>query len=398
MTDPGSPRDRYERQGQEKWYDRTLYQLLLLLGGTALFVLGLGLILDWYIAPQSSTQKKDLVQALGFITAGVAGAAGILFTWRGQRLAREAQEETRKSTQEQLELARQSQAQNQKATQAQLDNAQEEQRLVRQGQITERFNRALDQLGQTDAEGNPRFGMRLGAIYALERIARDSPERDYAMVMEVLASYVRENAPWPPKKDATPTSASSGAATPNETAEKTTALHPEPVRVDVQASLNVLGRRDDSVSNTARLRLDLRNTNLSRIELFEADLSNASFHNADLSNATIVKADLSGADFLGADLYGAKLVGADLSGADFLGAHLHGTWLYRAKLEGVTNLTQEQLNWTIADAATTQPPEGLDPPASWSKGHEEQTNTIIERLTELQTTGRPQNSSTSPDE
>jgi hypothetical protein len=45
----------------------------------------------------------------------VAGAIGIVFTWRGQRFAREAQEE------------------GQRNTQAQLTNAQEELRLTRQG-------------------------------------------------------------------------------------------------------------------------------------------------------------------------------------------------------------------------------------------------------------------------
>ena len=47
----------------------------------------------------------------------------------------------------------------------------------REGQITERFTRAIDQLGATDDADNPRLEIRLGAIYALERIAGDSPAR-----------------------------------------------------------------------------------------------------------------------------------------------------------------------------------------------------------------------------
>jgi type VI protein secretion system component VasK len=138
MTDPQPPSEGGKPQG-EKWYERTRYQVLLFTVGIALFVLVGGLILDWYIAPKTSGQKKDLVQALGLITAGVAGAVGIYFTWRGQRQARLAQEENQRSTQEQVRLTRQSQEQNQQATQAQLENAQEELRLTRQGQITERF-------------------------------------------------------------------------------------------------------------------------------------------------------------------------------------------------------------------------------------------------------------------
>jgi hypothetical protein len=135
MTDPKTPSERDskrdEPQEQEaKWYERTPYQVLLFAVGIALFVLIGGLILNWYINPHTSGQKKDLVQALGLITAGVAGAVGIFFTWRGQHQTREAQEE------------------NQRNTQALLRHAQEELSLTRQGQITERFTRAVEQLGQ----------------------------------------------------------------------------------------------------------------------------------------------------------------------------------------------------------------------------------------------------------
>ena len=41
--------------------------------------------------------------------------------------------------------------------------------VSREGQITERFTRAIDQLGSAHPE------VRLGGIYALERTAKDSP-------------------------------------------------------------------------------------------------------------------------------------------------------------------------------------------------------------------------------
>src|SRR5829696_2981635 len=66
--------------------------------------------------------------------------------------------------------------------------------ITQDQQVTERFTRAIDQLGATDDKtGNPRLEVRLGGIYALERIARDSPKRDYSTIMEVLTAYVREN-------------------------------------------------------------------------------------------------------------------------------------------------------------------------------------------------------------
>lgn len=54
---------------------------------------------------------------------------------------------------------------------------------AREGQITERFTRAVDQLG------NDKLEIRLGGIHALERIA-DESNRDYWPIMEILTAYI----------------------------------------------------------------------------------------------------------------------------------------------------------------------------------------------------------------
>jgi hypothetical protein len=59
--------------------------------------------------------------------------------------------------------------------------------LNRVGQLTDRFTKAIEQLGHQELD------VRLGGIYALERIARDS-EKDHPQVMEVLTGYIREHA------------------------------------------------------------------------------------------------------------------------------------------------------------------------------------------------------------
>ena len=43
--------------------------------------------------------------------------------------------------------------------------------------------------------GNEKIEVRLGGIYTLERISRESPD-DYWVVMETLAAFVREHARW----------------------------------------------------------------------------------------------------------------------------------------------------------------------------------------------------------
>jgi len=60
--------------------------------------------------------------------------------------------------------------------------------VSREDQITERFTRAIEQLGNEES-----MAVRLGGIYALERIAKDS-EKDHWIAMEVLTAYVREKA------------------------------------------------------------------------------------------------------------------------------------------------------------------------------------------------------------
>ncbi|MGA8339697.1 MAG: hypothetical protein WB761_33485, partial [Solirubrobacteraceae bacterium] len=57
-------------------------------------------------------------------------------------------------------------------------------------QQNERFMRAIDQLG------HPALDVRLGGIYSLERLAQESPE-DHGPIIEILAAFVREHAPWP---------------------------------------------------------------------------------------------------------------------------------------------------------------------------------------------------------
>jgi hypothetical protein len=381
---------------ESRTWSKALLHVFMFVGGLAIYLL-IGYILwrllDNYIQPRSSTEKKDLVQALGLIMAGVAGAIGIYFTWRGQRL-----------TQESLESTRQ---------------------LTREGQITERFTRAIDQLGATDNDGHKSLEIRLGGIYALERIAKESPE-DHWPIMEILTTYVREHAPWNPEVESSKEGAIEDIL-PEE--------HPLP-DPDIQAILTVIGRRIRYLGHGEPAPLDLRGTglrrssglrqaHLERANLQGADLSeanlqgaflretdltgaklwNTNLREADLSRARLSHANLKGAylararlpqanliggllegahlfqaDLLGADLTDAILVGANLGSADLRvanlrranlskanleSAHLRDAGLQGAVLRGAT-LSQEQIATAHGDR-NTQPPEHLEAPASWSK-------------------------------
>jgi hypothetical protein len=56
-------------------------------------------------------------------------------------------------------------------------------RTAEQGHITDRFTAAVEQFG------SDKMAVRLGAIYALERISKDS-RRDHWTIMETLTAYV----------------------------------------------------------------------------------------------------------------------------------------------------------------------------------------------------------------
>lgn len=142
--------------------------------------------------------------------------------------------------------------------------------LAQQGQITDRFTKAIEQLGSVrdaaDGKKEANLELRLGGIYALERIASDSP-RDRRVVVEVLVTYVRENALWR-----------------GEQAAPAEAPPPPRLRADIQTALSALRRQSTKEA-------------------------------LDLSGA-----DLSGADLTGVNLTGTNLIGADLRGADLSGA------------------------------------------------------------------------------
>ena len=65
--------------------------------------------------------------------------------------------------------------------------------IAEQGQITERFIRAIDQPGASE-NGAPKLEIRAGAIHSLERIATESP-RDRRAILEILMAYLREHSP-----------------------------------------------------------------------------------------------------------------------------------------------------------------------------------------------------------
>ena len=186
--------------------------------------------------------------------------------------------------------------------------------IMEQGHITDRYTKAIEQLGKLDGD-KPNIEIRLGAIYALERIAHDSP-RDHWTIMEVLTAYVRQNSPAAPK---------------GEPPEKPP---PEKPRTDIQAILTVLGRR---------LVGPKREHPHQRLDLFSSHLQGAVLIKANLQGAVLSGANLQRADLTKANLQSAFLEETNLQSADLREANLQGAILIKADLQNAQGLTPDQI-------------------------------------------------------
>lgn len=180
--------------------------------------------------------------------------------------------------------------------------------VAEQGQLTDRFTKAVDQL---DRAGGDHLQARLGGIYALERLARDSP-RDQPTVIEALSAFIRSTTPRP--RSASVPGAYDAC--------------PDGTKTDVQAALTVLGRRNSHHDGASRI--DLRSTCLPGADLHAADftaadLTHANLYRADLTRANLARANLTDADLLSADLTRANLTGADLTRTYLVGTNLTET-------------------------------------------------------------------------
>ncbi|HEY2010710.1 MAG TPA: pentapeptide repeat-containing protein [Rhizomicrobium sp.] len=176
--------------------------------------------------------------------------------------------------------------------------------ISRETHYTDIFTTAVEQLGATrEVVGPPHrteanLEVRLGAIYALERIAKDS-ERDHWPIMEVLSAYIRNEQ-----------NTGAAIAAPEEAMEIsgfTWTIDIKPIRVDVQAAINVIGRRPKLRMMHERgsgLKLDLSGANLQKAQF------SGEFRGADFQSSNMTKARFSDCDLVGSELQFSTLTGA----------------------------------------------------------------------------------------
>jgi hypothetical protein len=221
--------------------------------------------------------------------------------------------------------------------------------LTRQGQLTDRYSNAVAQLGSDSID------VRLGGIYALESLMRDSPI-DQPTIVEVLAAYIRDHVDNRAISNRVPQPSNPGDL------QRPT---------DVLAAFTVLGRRDtrfdpprNSVANLPPPppAVDLSFANLSDLDLTQVNLAGFDLNLANLSDTDLPGANLSGANLASSNFSGAYLADANLTcafapGADFDGAradhvNLSEAWLTGASFVGA-DLTGANLHGAINAVLST---------------------------------------------
>lgn len=342
--------------GQEHLRSVALLATPLVLGVVALM-----LAADWYVDPKTPAQRTNILTLCAQIAGGMLLLMGLSYTAKNFRLNRE-------------------------------------------GQITERFTRAIDQLGSDED------AICLGGIYALERIARDSPT-DRNHIYDIFGSFLRLRAMRPAISQAEEDFHADNF-NPDDDYGIQYVPGGEGPSVVVQAVISVLGRRHtydlsprrqlnlrsvnlQSVdlsglwlesmllnyadfrkalfdqtrivgcdleranferTDISKLRIEdslIRHTNFSNVECYFGDLSNITFDSCDFREATINSTNLAWTRYIVCILHDADLGGCNLSDAKLINtvpyrvnltsAVLDRCQLYGADLRTVEGLTAEQL-------------------------------------------------------
>ena len=207
-----------------------------------------------------------------------------------------------------------------KVAERQAATAQRQSETAQRGLLNERYQKGAEMLG------GEVLAVRLGGIYALARLAREHPGDYHTQIMNLFYAFVRN----PPAMD----------------------THHRKLREDIQEVMTAICSRSDSQIEAEKgecCPLDLSGADLEGLDLVRATMKKIVASSGATTPANLNSAFLVGANLRGAHLTGASLVGAYLTDADLDSAFLVGTNLTDADMSGCNNLTQEQIDYAIAE-------------------------------------------------
>ncbi|MDB5158536.1 MAG: Pentapeptide repeat family protein [Mucilaginibacter sp.] len=247
-------------------------------------------------------------------------------------------------------------------TWSQLSETRESISISQQVFLTDRYSKAIDQLGSS----NPQI--RLGGIFSLEKLASSSKEY-ISVVNNVLATYIRQKS--------------------NDTSTYTFE--------EIQAAVGIISFRETNrdylidndhgvnISNSILKNLYFENARLPYAKMVKSVFTESTFINANLSYVSGMEADfsktnLSNSILSQSNFYGgsfkqsimkgsiiknsnlqlvnfseANLINCDLNGSDLSDANLYGAILYGADLSTVKGITKDQIKVARINNSTKLP-------------------------------------------
>ena len=178
---------------------------------------------------------------------------------------------------------------------------------AQQGLLNERYQKGAEMLGSNV------LSVRLGGIYALQRLAEERPKQYHVQIMRLFCAFVRP----------TETNGDSPDMVPE--------ANPAAPTAEVQAIMEAIGGRGEDrqkIEDVENYRLDLRRVKLSIANLGMANLSSARLAWAHLDRANLREANLSKATLNQAVLNGAWLGGAKLLATSLRSAKLQDAFFW----------------------------------------------------------------------
>ncbi|MYD85839.1 MAG: pentapeptide repeat-containing protein [Acidobacteria bacterium] len=222
----------------------------------------------------------------------------------------------------------------------QADTGRRQVSIAQRGLWNERYQKGAEMLG-SDV-----LSVRLGGVYALDRLAREHPTEYHVPIIQLFCAFVRNPA---------------GKQTEKELRRQRKKPTAPTLRVDIQEVVTAIGRRSEDGIKAEKasegFALDLTGADLRNVSLEDGN-----FRGVDLSGAYLMHSFLANVDFRGArcrhaHLFMAQFLFCDLTDVDLSLADLSGANLFTSVLRNA-ELTSTEID-TGWELHATDPPSYL---------------------------------------
>lgn len=188
-----------------------------------------------------------------------------------------------------------------------------------QGLITDRISKAVEQLGAEKTvkkngqeSTQPNLEVRIGGLYALERIAQQNVE-EHIQIMDILCAYVREKLNFRDKSQNAPK---------------------QPLPDDVSTVFKIISRRSETQKEKEdawhghdgqRYKFDYQLCNFANFNIWNLNFQNANFEHCDFSNSHLHQCKFEASVFFGALFNKTKFSHTEFREASFPHLSSNGT-------------------------------------------------------------------------